>query len=452
MQNCHGTIDDRQANQMVYLKSLDCDVNVPDINQPITESIKAVIALGRNAPGTISIDGQTLLVKNNLLLTDPAQILSEGQFEHKVSLANLNLASIAPFLGSSGIDWLGGIINEEQDISLKPNQDGSFHTQLSVTDLNVGMNKQPVLTDDALNFQTAGSFASSGGNKSVSFTQLDLADKQGLLGLKNGSPDPLRAGLASDGALRPSGGVDFSYDLAKLWKVVFPLLSPSTRDSLKDIQLAGHYTKRISVAGSYPAGVPANVALRSLQLQAGLTVGSLTGKGLDIKDFDVPLNGKDGKFTVAFSDKPGDYPKPATFNGGQLSLAGAMLDLSGPHPRLNMIPGTYVLRDIAINPALANALGNDVGNFLFASASTSSGKLSVLIPKCDRFPLDDLYKQQGPENDGSLQTSVSISDVELAGGSIGKLSDALGPVFSALKFNGSLQILRRRDQGLFDPR
>lgn len=430
LQNCKGTIEDRQAGQMAYLLSLDCDINVPDINQPITESIKAVLALGQNAPGTISIEGQTLLVKNNQLLADPAQILSDGTVEQKVSLANVDLASIAPFLGTSGIDRLGGIVNGQEDIVLKPNQDGVFHGQLSVSGLSVGMNKQVVLADDALNFQTAGSFASSGGTKSVRFSQLDLVDKQGLLGIKQTTPDGLRVGLAADGALHPAGGLELSYDLAKLWKVAFPLLSPSTQESLKEIQVAGQYTKRISVAGSYPAGVPANVAFRSIQSQLGLTVGSLTGKGLDIRNFDLPMLVRDGKVLVALSDKPGDYPQPAYCNGGQISLGGATLDMSGDHPRLSMVPATALMKNVSINPALASAMGKSMGNFLFAEASGASGLLDVTINRCERQPLDNLMNSTGKENDGVMEVVVAIQNVDLAGPNISRM---FGSLTSALQ-------------------
>lgn len=435
LQNCNGTIEDRQAGQTAYLRSLDCDVNVPDINQPITESIKAVLALGQNTPGTISINGTTLLVKNNVMFADLPHILSDGQVEQKISLANLDLASIAPFMGSSGIDRLEGIVNEELDIGLKPNQDGAFHTQMSVTGLNVGMNKQVVLADDAVNFQTAGSFAVNGGMKTVNFAQLDLSDKQGLLGLKQASPDGLHVGLASDGALHPAGGLDLSYDLAKLWKVAFPLLSPSSRESLKEMQVAGQFTKRISVAGSYPANVPANVALRSVRVQAGLSIASFTDKGLDIRNFDLPIYGENGKFLVALSDKPGDYPQPASCNGGQINLGGAMLDMSGDHPRLSMNPATALMKNISINPALASAMGSPVGNFLFAGASSAGGILDVTINKCDRLPLDNLMNSTAKENDGVMEVVVAVQNVDLAGPNIAGM---FGSVSSA-----SRQLVRR---------
>ncbi len=216
-----------------------------------------------------------------------------------------------------------------------------------------------------------------------------------------------------------------AYDLEKLWKTIYPMMSPANRESLKDVRMTGQYTQQFTASGSYPAGVPFNIAIRSVQTQGRFMVATFTGKGLEVKEFDFPYIGKDGKFLIAKSDKPNDFPLPAQCNGGQLSIGGAVLDLSEEHPRLTMLPNTYVMRDVAINPTLANSMGSSIGNFLFATADKSGGKMTIIVPRCERFPLDDLYKQQSPRNDGVLQTSVSITDVEIGGGAINKLTGAL---------------------------
>ena len=216
-----------------------------------------------------------------------------------------------------------------------------------------------------------------------------------------------------------------TYDLAKLWKIIFPMLSPADRESLKDVQMAGQFTKKFTASGSYPAGVPSKVALRSLNLQGGLTIASLVGKGLNLQNFDLPIWGSNGVFLVAYSDKPGDYPQPAGCNGGQLSVSGATIDMTTDHPRLTMIPGTVAMRNVALNPALASAMGESLGNILFAGASTASGQATLTINQCNRLPLDNLVSQSTADNDSALDMVVSINDVELGSPNLNKAATGL---------------------------
>ena len=151
LQNCRGTIEDRLANQTAYLRSLDGDLNIPDINSPITETIKAVLALGQNQPGTLAIDGTTLLVKNNQLMSDPAEIINDGNIQQKIALADLNLASLAPFLGhDSGIQQIEGIASGQININLKAKQNGAIDGHLNVANIKAS---GPALKGDTLDAQ-----------------------------------------------------------------------------------------------------------------------------------------------------------------------------------------------------------------------------------------------------------------------------------------------------------
>lgn len=218
---------------------------------------------------------------------------------------------------------------------------------------------------------------------------------------------------------------DVTYDLGPLWKIIFPLLPKARQDSLKDAQVAGQFTKHFVVNGSYPANVAFNEAVKNITMTGGLAVGSFKGSGIDLANLDVPIYMSQGKALIANSGKPNDYAAPATMNGGQFSLAGAQLDLGDVHSRFSMPANSAVLKNVSLNPTLADALGKDVGNFLFVGTSNASGLLDATIVKCDRFPLDDLMKQNTPANDGYLELNVSISDLNLAGGQLASLSSVI---------------------------
>jgi hypothetical protein len=101
------------------------------------------------------------------------------------------------------------------------------------------------------------------------------------------------------------------------------------------------------------------------------------------------------------------------------------LDLTSDHPRLTMIPGTVAMRNIALNPALASAMGESLGNILFAGASSASGQATLTINQCNRLPLDNLVSQRTLENDGMLDMAASVSDVELGSPNINKAASGL---------------------------
>ena len=232
---------------------------------------------------------------------------------------------------------------------------------------------------------------------------------------------------------------DLGYDLAKLRELVYPLMSKANQEQIKDITVSGQFTKKFTVEGSYPAGPPFNEAIKTLKLQGGLEVATLAGKGLDIKNLNVPVFLRDGIMLIANSDKPGDYPGPSPMNNGQLSISGSKVDLTDPHPRLTMIPGTVMLRNIALTPALADTLGSSLGNFLFVKNDQTSGLLTVAVNKCDRLPLDDTMQKNVPGNDGYLNLNASIEQLTISGGGLGNV---LG------KLNGALPVPHGRQSRL----
>lgn len=225
---------------------------------------------------------------------------------------------------------------------------------------------------------------------------------------------------------------DLTYDAAPLWKIVLPLLSKDSQEQFKDAVVSGKFTKHFTVTGSFPAEGELNDRIKNLSASGGLELAVFQGQGIDLQKLNVPIFMKNGKLYIANSDKPGDYAPPASMNGGTLSLSGVTIDMSDPHRTLSMNPNSQIMKNVGLNTALSHLLGKDTGNLLFADAGGSTGIMNVTVEKCDLVPTDDTMKQNVPTNKGMLAMDVSIQDLSLTGGTLGKVLDGIGPVIQVV--------------------
>ena len=188
--NCRGTFEDQQKKQTVHLTSLNATVKIPDINQPIEETIDAAAEIDNRPAGKLSVSGTTRLVKNNVLMTDPAQILREGQVDQTITLDGVELAGIAPLLGpNAGIDQLAGGTQGKVTIHLKPGSDADLDAVVHVAGMKAA---GPALKGD--------SFAAQ---------QLDLAAQHVTISLPAGATDIKQAHVTT-GATNGSTPVTIS--------------------------------------------------------------------------------------------------------------------------------------------------------------------------------------------------------------------------------------------------
>ena len=219
--------------------------------------------------------------------------------------------------------------------------------------------------------------------------------------------------------------VQLTYDLAKLWPLVHPmLLTPGQPDAYADVKLSGAFTKSLLVGGNYPAGKPMTEAIKPLQLDADLAVADFEHAGLVVKDFDVPVTLRDGRAVTAYPD--GHVAPVATANDGQLDLGHLTVDLTTDPPRLSTSAAKVVLSKVTINPLFTQGfLGKIVNNPVFVGAQQASGLVDLSFDSCDRLPLGDLVKRAVPANDGSAHVRFSMSNVHIGIPSLSLLSSAL---------------------------
>jgi hypothetical protein len=224
--------------------------------------------------------------------------------------------------------------------------------------------------------------------------------------------------------------IDLTYDLAKLWPIVQPLLPPSDQQQLADLVISGQHKSTFIASGSYPAGKAFNDAVTNVTASGDLTIDSIATHGVTTQNLDLPITLKGGIAQTVYADKPAgqNSPKPAKCNGGTLDIGVITLDLRGATMLLSMPDATsakphQLLKNIALNQTMAQSLmGNALANPLFGGdASVSQGFVDVSILKLNNLPLSALLTQQSAQNTGQAEVNYSVRQLQLNGGLLGVL-------------------------------
>jgi len=212
--------------------------------------------------------------------------------------------------------------------------------------------------------------------------------------------------------------VNLGYDLAKIWPIVKPMLSPDTQQTLKDLKIAGAFQKTINVSGSYPAAdasgkaLPSNVAIQSLVADGSIAVQSLNTNGIDLSDFELPFNLNKGQLVTLYANKPKAEraAKPAKFNGGTLDLSSILVDLTTPTSRVSIGKNQKLVAQASINTLLGDSLGKYI-NPVFTNTKQAKGLLDVTINECKNLALGHELQSA---NSGSLTMTLNLTDMQIA--------------------------------------
>ncbi|MDQ3439752.1 MAG: hypothetical protein M3478_05325, partial [Planctomycetota bacterium] len=214
--------------------------------------------------------------------------------------------------------------------------------------------------------------------------------------------------------------VDMTYDLAKLWPIIKPLISEKP-DDYKDLVIAGQAKRTFELSGSYPAKdasgkeLAFHESVRTLLTSgdSGLTVQKFSYDGIELADVDLPLQLiAGGKLVTVYADRPREkrHPAPAKFNGGTLDLGGFTIDLSQEQPRLSIPKKQHLLGGVSMNPLFAN---NVLGKFLnpsFVDPEQARGLIDVTVGEVRDVPLGDLITGK---NNGRAHLILSIREVNI---------------------------------------
>jgi hypothetical protein len=231
-------------------------------------------------------------------------------------------------------------------------------------------------------------------------------------------------------------GVD--YDLAKLWMIIQPTLSPAQRQSYADLKLTGAYHKDFLLSGSLPGNVPFATGVKSLIASGDLTVDEFSHNGLDATKIDVPIDLHDGVARVAYAGRPAgqEMPTPAACNGGTIDIGGASVDLTADAPRLSTPANRKVLNSVSINSVVGKTAFASLP--MFASSDQTTGQVSLTFVKCDRLPLGDLLNSTDASNDGSASLLLDVTNLKFNGGLVGGIDSVISGNLGVASINGGI--------------
>ncbi|HET6248954.1 MAG TPA: hypothetical protein VFE47_14755 [Tepidisphaeraceae bacterium] len=422
---CRGTFQDDTNPDPKYarvdFRTITGEVKITGINDPIEDSLK-VIAYG--------VDGGEMLnfsASGTMQIAGDNELLTPGQM--KVTQKLVTAADLKHFQQGFGgmlpVAFTGGTLNATIDVATAAN--GVTVTPL-VNGKDIGIVKDGVsdnvgaiYVDGSVNMTSPGGAAAKDAVTNVTFSKLRaMCSGAGSSVIVNGDIGDLLNQRKFNNLT-----IDVSYNSAMLWDMARVWLSKEQKESLKDVKVAGNHDEKFVINGSLPADKPFAEAIAGVTANGEFILDSFDGKGAALKNLVLPLRLAGGKAAIAYAGKTGDqqYPPPAELNGGKLSLAGATIDLTGKYPTLSCPDKMKFLDNVELNPPFTSTfLG---GNPVFADAHKSSGKLSIEIARCDRFPLAAIMMQDVPENDGVIELNLVIHKLEIGNVLVAKIAGQL---------------------------
>jgi hypothetical protein len=223
----------------------------------------------------------------------------------------------------------------------------------------------------------------------------------------------LKGAITDWGTQRKLDGVtcDLAYDLAKIWQIAKPMMSPETQKNYDDLKVAGVYKRTFNISGAFPASADWHESIKSLSLDGAVGVQQLYTMGLDVREFELPVTLDKGVLTTLYARKPkGERnPKPAQINGGTGNLSAMLVNLTTPQPLLSIGKNQQLLKDVQLNTILADRLGK-FASVLFKDPQRASGQIDLSVIECDGVPLGDLIARR---NNGRAKIDLKIRDLQL---------------------------------------
>jgi hypothetical protein len=242
--------------------------------------------------------------------------------------------------------------------------------------------------------------------------------------------DPLNKRIIRGVGSAPAATLDLTYDLAKLWPIIYPTLTPQMQATYKTLKVSGKEHRVFSVDGYYPLAKTMAESIRHLNADGGLALDELDlPQGLSVSKLDLPFKMTAGVVETAPSASPQTVPnttqplvaQTAICNGGAVDCSAITLDLTHPSPLVTIAPNHKLLQSIRLNPVLAGTLGN--GNLLFKDATQANGLMDVTVVQCDQVPLSAVLSDAKSAN---AQITYTVTDLSIDGPVPQALSSVLG--------------------------
>lgn len=258
--NAHATFEDQMpGGKPVEVRSIQADLNIPDINQPITHSFSAQVQVGKSDPGTISVNGSLAAISNNLLDTKTANV------DETLTLNAIDLGIANSLMGKPDM-LLNGRGQTVVAFKLTNGSAGtaSIHTDLKGVTVAQGpaASRKQVLTPDDLKIVVDAAFMNIASGPSVRIPQLEISDTQKIFSITKSADKELAVVLPVTGNPTGSGSIDLAADLKRINDILQAMSAPQVQvqaagaTQLTSGKLAGKLTldqaatDRVSIAGN----------------------------------------------------------------------------------------------------------------------------------------------------------------------------------------------------------
>ncbi len=275
--DCQGTIA-QLGKPTVYLTRLKGNVQIPNINEPITDQLEAGIRVGELKESMLTAEGTAAVVKDNQI------DIGAGEVHQKVDLTDLDLSAAGPFLAD--VKTLGGFFGFHLNVDLTNGKTpGGVTLTASAHDVHYARTTGPAVNEKLIQLNVKGDL--NGDDKST-LQQI----KNLVVTLKAGDTDAPAIDLLAEVPNATLGGTpsaDFrlvylSADLAKLQKefAAVPLgqLGTIVNSGVLKISSAGRYDGHLLNINSF--NVDADNLYVNRQFADGKQANALAGEGLKV--------------------------------------------------------------------------------------------------------------------------------------------------------------------------
>jgi len=212
-----------------------------------------------------------------------------------------------------------------------------------------------------------------------------------------------------------------SYDAAKVWSIVKPMLSEEQQKNFSDMRLVGVVKDReFAITGSYPAetkkdkkGQPIS-PLEYVTVRGSVFLSQFEYQGMLAEDIEEGLYFDKGILQTIYKDKPyAQYAKPAKYSGGTIDLSGLSIDILAEHPRVTALRKNYaLLENVEIKREFVDAYLGKASPW-FTGAQDARGKMTVMVKELNRLPLDEALTKPRKKEVGRGSVTFSITDLRL---------------------------------------
>jgi hypothetical protein len=165
LSDCQAVFTDATTGRSVTFP-ISGSINIPDINQPITNSLQmAIQPTGSPTAGTISLDGTIAAVHNNQVDSNQPDV------DETLKIAGMDLSALQPMLADA-FTTLAGHGDGQFALHLQPHNPGSLKGGLTVTQIKAAgkATKNDAFTADAITIATSTVMPTANGLDAIATT------------------------------------------------------------------------------------------------------------------------------------------------------------------------------------------------------------------------------------------------------------------------------------------